>query len=88
MTATSTSAAGGDASSAATDTRTKSCRLAEEYLRLGGRRRSKIDDNIVTLRQWEEDTPEAERFWKDQIETLSEQDRRQVVIFLPSINDR
>ena len=70
------------------DTKTASLRLAEEYLRLGGRRLSKIDDNIIKVRQWEEDPPEAERFWKEHIEPLGDKERTQVEIFLPSINDR
>ncbi|KAA0687398.1 hypothetical protein DTW90_33415 [Neorhizobium sp. P12A] len=65
---------------------TQSHRLAQEYLRLGGHRRSKIDDNITTVRHWEDDPPEAEQFWKEQIETLPTGDRKQVEIFLPTIN--
>jgi hypothetical protein len=68
------------------DTSTKSLRLAEEYLRLGGRRRCKIDDNITTVRQWEKDPPEAERFWQERVQPLSAADRKQVEDFLPSIN--
>jgi hypothetical protein len=67
---------------------TPSHRLAKEYLSLGGRRRSKIDDNLIAVRQWEDDPPEAERFWKEKVETLSEDERKQVEDFLPSINDR
>jgi hypothetical protein len=70
------------------DTKTASLKLAEEYLRLGGRRLSKTDDNITKVRQWEEDPPEAERFWKERIEPLADKERTQVEIFLPSINDR
>ncbi|MBB3311913.1 hypothetical protein FHT78_003689 [Rhizobium sp. BK196] len=69
-----------------TDTETRSLKLAKEYLRLGGHRRSKIDDNITTVRQWEKDPPEAERFWKEQVEPLSAADRKQVEDFLPTIN--
>lgn len=65
---------------------TQSLRLAKEYLRLGGHRRSKIDDNITTVRHWEEDPPEAERFWQERVETLSNDERKQVEIFLPTIN--
>lgn len=68
------------------DTATKSLRLAEEYLRLGGHRRSKIDDNITTVRHWEKDPPEAERFWQEKVQPLSASDRKQVEDFLPSIN--
>jgi len=68
------------------DTETRSLRIAKEYLRLGGHRRSKIDDNITTVRQWEKDPPEAERFWQEQVQSLSTADRKQVEDFLPSIN--
>ncbi|MBB3391835.1 hypothetical protein FHT82_004613 [Rhizobium sp. BK275] len=68
------------------DTETRSLKLAKEYLRLGGHRRCKIDDNITTVRQWEEDPPEAERFWQEQVQSLSASDRKQVEDFLPSIN--
>lgn len=63
-------------------------KLAEEYVRLGGRRLAKIDDNIVSVRSWDKDTPEAEAFWKEKILTLSEEDRQQVEVHLPSISDR
>ncbi|PDS99719.1 hypothetical protein CO659_02795 [Rhizobium sp. S9] len=65
---------------------TPSLKLAKEYLSLGGRRRSKIDDNITKVRQWEKDPPEAERFWKERVETLSKDERKQVEDFLPTIN--
>jgi hypothetical protein len=68
------------------DTETPSLKLAKKYLSLGGHRRSKIDDNITTVRQWEEDPPEAERFWKERVETLSKDQRKQVEDFLPTIN--
>ncbi|ANK95302.1 MULTISPECIES: hypothetical protein [Rhizobium] len=65
---------------------TPSLKLAKEYLSLGGRRRSKIDDNITNVRQWDEDPPAAERFWKERVETLSKDERKQVEDFLPTIN--
>ncbi|MBX5179731.1 hypothetical protein HJB77_26270 [Rhizobium lentis] len=37
------------------DAQTPSLRLAEEYLRLGGRRRVKVDDNIVSTRKWDDE---------------------------------
>ncbi|MGK9055635.1 hypothetical protein QTA58_13095 [Neorhizobium sp. CSC1952] len=64
---------------------TEAQKLAEEYLRLGGRRKSKIDDNIVNTRLWEDEPPEADRFWSERIEPLDEERRREVAIFLPSI---
>jgi hypothetical protein len=45
-----------------------------------------IDDNITDVRQWDEDPPEAERFWKERVETLSKDKRKQVEDFLPTIN--
>ncbi|MBX4867542.1 hypothetical protein [Rhizobium bangladeshense] len=67
-------------------TETPSLKLAREYLSLGGRRRSKIDDNITTVRQWDEDPPAAERFWQERVETLPKDERKQVEDFLPTIN--
>lgn len=69
------------------ENKTKSRELAEEYLRLGGRRKSKIDDNITDVREWKEDPPEAEAFWAAKIEPLDEERRKEVEFFLPSIND-
>ncbi|XKM43173.1 hypothetical protein A4U53_036130 (plasmid) [Rhizobium ruizarguesonis] len=67
-------------------TATPSLKLAKEYLSLGGHRRSMIDDNITDVRQWDEDAPEAERFWKERVETLPKDQRKQVEDFLPTIN--
>lgn len=66
---------------------TPSHKLARDYMRLGGRRQVKIDDNQISVRQWEDDPPEAERFWKEKIEPLAEDERRQVAEFLPSITE-
>ena len=60
--------------------------LADEYMRLGGHRRAVLDDNLVSTRDWETDTPEAARFWKDRVETLDRRHRDEVVAFLPTIN--
>lgn len=67
---------------------TRSKELADEYLRLGGKRLAKIDDNIVKIRHWEDDTPEAEAFWQKNIEPLDERRRVEVETHLPTINDR
>ncbi|MCO6187821.1 hypothetical protein [Rhizobium sp. L1K21] len=61
--------------------------LAEEYVRLGGGRLSKIDDNVVTSRNWEKDSPEAKRFWDAHIEVLNDEDKKEVIHFLPDINE-
>ena len=67
---------------------TPSHRLATDYIRLGGKRRAKIDDNITSLRQWDQDPPEAERFWQENIAPLPEEERKQVENLLPDINSR
>ncbi|MBY5437581.1 hypothetical protein [Rhizobium leguminosarum] len=67
-------------------TETPSLKVAKEYLSLGGHRRSMIDDNITDVRQWDEDPPEAECFWKERVETLPKDQRKQVEDFLPTIN--
>lgn len=64
---------------------TPSHRIAQEYLKRGGRRQVTIDDNGISLRQWEDDPPDAERFWKETVETLPDGERKQVAEFLPSI---
>ncbi len=69
------------------DGETPSLRLAEEYLRLGGRRRAKVDDNIVSTRKWEDEPATASAFWKENIEPLDEKQRREVELHLPSISD-
>lgn len=65
---------------------TPSQSLAEQYVKLGGKRKSKMDDNATSVRKWEDDTPEAEEFWQSRIETLPKDERVQVEKFLPSIN--
>lgn len=67
---------------------TRSRELAEEYLRLGGKRRAKIDDNIVDTRQWDQDPPEAQAFWQEHIQPLEDKKRAEIEVFLPSISDR
>lgn len=61
--------------------------LAEEYVRLGGRRVAVIDDNLGSSRDWHGDSPEAAKFWQERIEILSDRERRDVETFLPSLND-
>lgn len=68
------------------DLETRSHELATEYLRLGGRRRIVMDDNITDTRKWEPDEPEAEAFWQTNIASLPEAQRKQVEDHLPSVN--
>lgn len=65
---------------------TPTAKLAAEYLRLGGRRRAKIDDNHVTTRLWEHETREAEAFWNAHVAPLDEARRDEVITHLPTIN--
>ncbi|WP_312408445.1 hypothetical protein [Rhizobium sp.] len=67
---------------------TSSYATAMRYLNLGGRRRAKVDVNIVTARSWENDPSEAEAFWQSNVETLDERVRRDVALHLPSISER
>ncbi len=72
--------------SAKGDAETRSHELAMAYLKLGGRRRAAMDDNITETRKWEPDPPEAEAFWRSHISALPESERKQVEDHLPSIN--
>lgn len=65
---------------------TPSQKLAEEYVALGGTRKSKMDDNATSTRKWEDEPFKAADFWRTRIETLSDEERVQVEKFLPSIN--
>ncbi|MBP1874120.1 hypothetical protein LPJGGPFB_03241 [Ensifer adhaerens] len=60
--------------------------LAEEYLRLGGHRRVAIDDNETSIRSWEAEPPEADAFWRREVETLTPATQREVQLMLPTIN--
>lgn len=67
--------------------KTPSVKLAEEYINLGGTRRAKVDDNIVSTRKWEDEPAEAAAFWAENIEPMDDKPRRDVEIHLPSISD-
>jgi hypothetical protein len=69
------------------DEKTPSLKLAEEYLGLGGTRRAKVDDNIVSTRKWEDEPAEAKAFWEEKIEPLNDKQHQEVEIHLPSISD-
>lgn len=66
---------------------TESKKLAEEYLRLGGRRKAKVDDNIVSTRIWDDEPAEADAYWSENIAPLDGKRRREVELLLPSMND-
>jgi hypothetical protein len=61
-------------------------KLADEYLHLGGKRLLVMDDNDLTTRSWEPDAPEADAFWKQNIQSLPDKRRTEVLSYLPSIN--
>jgi hypothetical protein len=42
-----------------TEPSTETARLANEYVRLGGKRKLKLDDNIVSTRLWDDEPQEA-----------------------------
>lgn len=65
---------------------TATAKLAAQYLRLGGRRLAKIDDNQLSTRQWTHENQAAEAFWNEQIAPLDEKTRDEVISHLPSIN--
>jgi hypothetical protein len=59
--------------------KTPSLNIVEEYLRLGGRRRAKVDVNIVSTRQWDDEPAEACEFWKKHVEPMDDKQRSDVV---------
>ena len=65
---------------------TPSAKLAADYVRLGGGRLAKIDDNHLSTRAWEHETPAAEAFWNAHIASLDEKRRDEVISHLPTIN--
>jgi hypothetical protein len=67
------------------DTDTPSHKTAKEYVRLGGRRLAKIDDNIVSTRSWEGD-PVAVAACQALIEPLDEQKRQEVIVHKRRVN--
>jgi hypothetical protein len=69
-----------------TNLETNAVKLAKHYVELGGRRRAKLDDNIVSTRLWEDEPEDARHFWDAQIASLSDERRREVETHLPSMN--
>lgn len=68
------------------DLETPTKKLAETYLKLGGMRRAKLDDNIVDTRKWEDEPAEATAFWNKEIASLSPARLREVETHLPTLN--
>jgi hypothetical protein len=66
---------------------TPAAELVQEYLRLGGTRKSANDDNRTSTRKWDSEPPEAEEFWKRKVEPLSDTRRSEIETLLPSISD-
>ncbi|MDE1157118.1 MAG: hypothetical protein PW791_02355 [Neorhizobium sp.] len=69
-----------------TELETNALKLARRYVELGGRRRSKLDDNIVSTRLWQDEPEDAKQFWETQIASLTEENRREVETHLPTMN--
>ena len=61
--------------------------LVEEYLRLGGTRKSANDDNLTSTRKWDDEPQAARKFWTDHIDTAEPDKRREVESLLPSVSD-
>ncbi|MDP9590809.1 hypothetical protein GR158_13250 [Shinella sp. AETb1-6] len=59
--------------------------IAKEYQRLGGKRLAKLDDNLVSTRQWDDEPAEAAAFWKENVEVLSDKEQAEVVTNLKTI---
>ncbi len=69
-----------------TTPQTNAAQLAADYLKLGGTRRGKLDDNIVGTRQWHDEPEEASTFWIERIQSLPDERRREVETNLPTMN--
>ena len=46
-----------------------------------------MDDNLVSTRQWDDESSEAATFWRENIEKLPKGQQKDVEKFLPDIND-
>lgn len=68
-------------------TGTETTRLAQEYMRLGGTRLALIDDNKVSVRQWDDEPEAASAFWRENIECLDSERLRNVVLLLPAVSE-
>lgn len=70
-----------------TDTNTLFRDIAEEYIRLGGRRRANVDDDTAGTQSSETESSKAAAFWNAKVEPLDDKRRREVEMNLPSISD-
>jgi hypothetical protein len=66
--------------------RTQAAELAEEYLNLGGKRKTAADDNKMSIRLWENEPEEARIYWESNIALLPVERRKEVETHLPSIS--
>lgn len=66
--------------------RTEAAEFAEEYLRLGGKRKAAADDNKMSIRLWEDEPEEARTYWESNIASLPAERRKEVESHLPSIS--
>jgi hypothetical protein len=65
---------------------TEASKLAKQYLALGGRRKAAADDNVMSIRLWENEPAEAAEYWKREIASLPQERRKEVESLLPSIS--
>jgi len=59
--------------------------LVDEYLRLGGTRRSANDDNKTSTRKWQPEPPGAKSYWDENMAIL-DSERQEVETLLPSVS--
>lgn len=64
----------------------KALDLAKEYKKLGGTRLAKMDDNVISTRQWDDEPNAASRFWRENVEILDDKKQAEVVSHLKSMN--
>lgn len=65
---------------------TRASLLAGNYLALGGKRKAAADDNATSTRLWDDEPPEAQKFWRREIGPLPDEMRKEVESLLPSIS--
>lgn len=67
-------------------TEAKALDVAREYQKLGGTRLAKMDDNVISTRQWDDEPDAASTFWKQKFEILDDKKQAEVVSHLKSMN--